>query len=188
MQGDTPEHGMGNPPNAYINSVVNTPPVTSTRPVGETPEEGVAATPNGPSDGPAPGDPDGPPVSKDPNKSSDEENTGPNIWISQADHEAMQNAKGCEFSVGVLALVAIELGGMAIKKFGELTEGIDPRWKRGLARVGIPLGLFLGAWVAVDAGLESRGAHAVPSIGEVIIDIKDVLQDDDASEPVLPAG
>lgn len=187
MQGDTPKQGTG--PNADIDPAVITPPDTRTGRSGETPEEVIVGAPTGSSDSPAPGSPYEPPLSTGSNESGgDEGHIGPNIWISNADREAMQNAKGCEFSVGVLALVAIELGGMAIKKFGELTAGIDPWWKRGLARVGIPLGLALGAWVAVDAGLESRGVHAVPSIGEVIIDIKDVLQDDDASEPTLPAA
>ncbi len=114
----------------------------------------------------------------------------PRIWISTTNYDALQN--GYKVKPMDFAMLGVELGGAAVKKlmalntkFGELTSGLKPWWKRGLIRVGVPVGIFLGTWAAVDAGLESHGVHVVPSVGEVIIDIKHGLGDESTTEQSL---
>ncbi len=112
------------------------------------------------------------------------------IWISKTNYKDLQD--GYKLKPLDIAMLGTELAGASIKrlialntKFGELTTGVKPWWKRGLIRVGVPVGLFLGTWAAFDAGLESHGMHAVPSVGEVIIDIKDSFGDESTSEQSL---
>ncbi len=114
----------------------------------------------------------------------------PRIWISKTNYNDLQN--GYKLKPLDIAMLGVELSVAAIKKavalnakFGELVSGVKPWWKRGLIRVGVPIGLFLGTWAAVDAGLESHGMHVVPSVGEVIIDIKDSFGDESTSEQSL---